>query len=320
MNVQQISTVDPTLITQFWNAEIGNRFPLRESLWLQNTLNDPNILTKASIVVLDRGKIIGLVVCKNYQEQMPGVNMSNGTGWIQCLLVAKDRRKEGIGTKLITIAEQAFQSLKLNDVKLGRDPQHYFPGIPLEDHNSIRFFEKRGYEKDSIEIDLVRMVKNELPYELTNREVHFRLLNRNDLRALLEFMKASFPGRWHYEATHYVQNGGSGREFLCLFVNGEIKGFCRLHDSCSPFIAANLYWSPLLKGAIGGIGPLGVERSVRGQDFGADIVKAAANILMERGMEHIIIDWTQLEQFYGKLGFKPWKKYQSMSKRLIDLE
>ncbi|WP_378152747.1 GNAT family N-acetyltransferase [Chungangia koreensis] len=314
--MKNIVDIDPEKITNFWNATIGERFPLREQLWNQNTVTDPNILPQASFAVLDEDKLIGILVSKKYQEQHQNLYMPTETGWIQCLLVDRERRGEGIGTRLLSLAEKTFQELKLKDIKIGRDPQHYFPGIPFEDKESIRFFENKGYEKDSIEIDLYKRVKDQSLYELNHHESYFRLLSSHDHDSLLQFLQVSFPGRWHYEAARYFAQGGSGREILGLFVNGEMKGFCRLHDLDSPFIAANLYWSPLLEGKSGGIGPLGVDRSVRGQNLGLDIVKAAANELIKRGMDHIIIDWTQLEQFYGKMGFRPWKRYQSMSKRL----
>lgn len=316
MIFKNIVDIDPEMITKFWNANIGQLFPLREQLWIQNTITDPNLLPQASFAVLDDGELIGIVVSKKYQEQHFNIDMPSETGWIQFLLVDRERRREGLGTKLLSFAEQAFRDLKLKDIKIGRDPQHYFPGIPLEDEESIRFFENKGYQKESIEIDLYRLVKGQSLYELTNHESYFRLLNTHDRDSLLKFLQVSFPGRWQYEAARYFERGGNGREILGLFINSEIKGFCRLHDPKSPFIAANLYWSPLLQGKTGGIGPLGVDRSVRGQNFGMDIVKAAANVLITRGMDHIIIDWTQLEHFYGKMGFQPWKKYQSMSKRL----
>ena len=39
------------------------------------------------------------------------------------------------------------------------------------------------------------------------------------------------------------------------------------------------------------------------------IVQAAMAYLQERNIDTIIIDWTILVEFYGKLDFDPWKKY-----------
>ena len=69
-------------------------------------------------------------------------------------------------------------------------------------------------------------------------------------------------------------------------------------------------------GEMGGIGPLGIDRAIRGKHFGIDLVKAAANELIGRGVTDIVIDWTQLIAFYEKLGFTPWKQYQSMAKTI----
>lgn len=314
MNYKYIRDIDPEMIVTFWNQNIGDRFPLRKELWLQNSIHEKNVLHNASVAVIENGEVIGVIVSKKYQGSLPV--LPTNIGWIQCLLVSEKRRNQGIGTKLLNIAEQAFKKESLEEVRLGRDPYHYFPGIPSEDEEAIRYFQKRGYQNGSIEIDLYRDVRGAELYQLTNSANHFRILEKQDLPLLLSFLKRSFPGRWHYEAHEYIQVGGTGREFLGLFIEGDLKGFCRINDSSSPMIAQNVYWSPLLDGPTGGIGPLGIDRSVRGRHFGLDIVKAAANELIERGMHHLIIDWTQLEQFYGKLLFQPWKKYQSMTKNI----
>jgi hypothetical protein len=36
--------------------------------------------------------------------------------------------------------------------------------------------------------------------------------------------------------------------------------------------------------------------------------------LQKNGVDQIIIDWTTLDEFYGKLGFTRWKHYTHMSK------
>jgi len=315
MNRKPIAEVESELIVDCWNGIIGEQFPMRKELWIQNTLMDPNILSEGSVAVFEEGDLVGFVVSKVYQEELPAV-MPKETGWIQCLLVREEFRNRGIGSELLRIAEEAISNLNSRELMIGRDPQHYVPGIPLSEEASIRFFERRGYEKETIETDLICHVKDMDVVSLHNHETYYRVLNKDDQAELISFLSTAFPGRWHYEALKYFELGGQGREFIGLFIDGTMKGFCRINDPSSPTIAQNVYWSPLFNGATGGIGPLGIERSVRGNQLGLDLVKAASNELIKRGMEHMIIDWTQLTEFYGKLGFTPWKQYQTMSKRL----
>jgi len=242
--------------------------------------------------------------------------MASHIGWIQCLVVKESARNRGIGTHLLRHVEEAFNKLKLSEVRLGRDPWHYFPGIPLEDKQTIKWFEKQGYSKDTIETDLTKVVKEQPLYTLTNSPEHFRVLTKDDLPSLLKFLEQSFPGRWHFEAIHYIINNGSGRDFMGFFHDNELQGFCRINDSQSPVIAQNVYWSELFEGELGGIGPLGINRSVRGNNYGLDLVKAAANELISRNVSHIVIDWTQLVPFYEKLEFTTWKQYQTMAKSI----
>ncbi|KGR77717.1 GNAT family N-acetyltransferase [Ureibacillus manganicus] len=311
MKLVNIEEIEINRIVQLWNKCLGTSFPITEELWVQNTVNDINLQRTGSVAVVEDQELLGFVIAKQFKEITPTL-MSQEIGWIQCLLVKPEARGKGVGRTLLQNAESSFQNVK--EIRLGRDPWHYFPGVPLEQPDTIKWFEYKGYTKDSIEIDLVKRVVDENPFTLSNSKDHFRVLTKEDLPQLLNFLNDVFPGRWHYEAYRYTQINSTGREFMGFFIDGELKGFCRMNDPESPMIAQNVYWSKLFSSPLGGIGPLGIDRAVRGSNFGLDLVKAAVNELMARGMHHIVIDWTQLERFYGKLGFTKWKQYQTMSK------
>ncbi|MCG7344206.1 GNAT family N-acetyltransferase [Sporosarcina sp. ACRSL] len=315
MKVVPISEINVSDIVKLWNEEIGERFPMSTALWHQNTTEEPNVLKEGSLAVIEEGELRGLIVAKRYVEKLDA-RMQATIGWIQCMLVRTSSRNEGIGSELLRLAEQALIAAGVEEIRLGRDPWHYFPGIPLEDEDTINWFEKHGYVKGGVETDLIKDVRDGELYKLTNSSEHYRLLTTEDIPSLLSFLERVFPGRWHYEAIHYEMIGGTGREFIGFFMEDELQGFCRINDSQSPVIAQNVYWSALVKGEMGGMGPLGIDRDIRGKHFGLDLVKAAANELINRGVTDIVIDWTQLVSFYGKLGFQPWKQYQSMAKTI----
>jgi len=288
---------------------------MNEALWNQNTTKELNVMSEGSLAFIKEGQLSGFIVAKRYVENLDA-RMPTTVGWIQCMLVGKSIQNEGIGSELLRRAEQALLEAGVEEIRLGRDPWHYFPGVPLEDEATIGWFEKRGYEKGGIETDLIKNIRDSELYKLTNSNEQYRLLTKDDIPSLLQFLERVFPGRWHYEALHYEMIGGSGREFIGFFLDGELQGFCRINDPLTPVIAQNVYWSALSKGEMGGIGPLGIDREIRGKHFGIDLVKAAANELIGRGVSDIVIDWTQLVEFYEKLGFTPWKQYQSMTKQL----
>ncbi|WP_422122267.1 GNAT family N-acetyltransferase [Planococcus sp. X10-3] len=315
MELHQLREFSTTQITEFWNREIGDSFPLREELWEQNTFNDLNLIEEACVAFAEGGKLAGFIVAKRLLEHSEA-KMQRDVGWIPCLLVGRDARRQNLGERLLRHAEEHFTQTGIKEIRLGRDPWHYFPGIPAEDAETADWFERRGYERESIESDLMREVKGQASYKLANPPEHFRVLEREDLPELIDFLALHFPGRWHYEALRYLETGAGGQEFVGFYIEGILKGFCRINDSASPLIAQNVYWSPLFDGTLGGIGPLGIDRSVRGRQYGLDLVKAAANELVRRGSDAIIIDWTQLVPFYEKLGFSVWKQYITMAKTL----
>ncbi|WP_462410674.1 GNAT family N-acetyltransferase [Neobacillus sp. Marseille-QA0830] len=304
-------------LVNLWNSSIGDQFPMTGELFKQNSFDDVNILPQGSLIAIDdHEQVAGFIVSKRFKERIP-IQLNEETGWIQAIMVRSNSRGKGIGSALLREAESAFRESNCKKVFLGRDPYHYFPGVPLEYKETKKWFERRGYLAAGIESDLIHHYqpddKNTWP-ELEN--VQISLLQEQEKEAFLSFLHRCFPGRWEYEAYHYFLRGGKGREFVVFKKAGEMIGFCRINDANSPFIAQNVYWSPLFKEPLGGIGPLGIDRSERKNGYGLAIVQAAVFFLRERKINKIVIDWTGLTEFYGKLGFKVWKEYQQYFKDL----
>lgn len=304
-------------IVNLWNEEVGEQFPMRKELFKQNSFDDENILLDgSSLVVSDSGDVIGFIVTKTWNEPEV-VEMAHEVGWIQVLLVDSAYRNQGIGSALLEKAEKALKTKGVKLIKIGADPWHYFPGIPQEYGTVQKWFESKGYSSSGQEHDLLGQYDSSEKALLPQRNgVTFTLLKEHEKEQLLAFLKRCFPGRWEYEAMKYFQKGGTGREFVVLKRGHDIIGFCRINDERSPFIAQNVYWTPLFKAELGGIGPLGVDRAERKKGYGIAIVEAAITYLRERDIQQIVIDWTGLVDFYGKLGYGVWKSYEKYAKKL----
>ncbi|SET06973.1 Acetyltransferase, GNAT family [Oceanobacillus limi] len=304
-------------IVELWNNEVGESFPMLEELFEQNSFLDENICLEGSrIAVTKNNQVIGFLVAKRWQEELQ-VGMKPEFGWIQVLIVKQSYRKQGIGKHLLDHAEEVFQSKGVKRIILGRDPWHYFPGIPEQFEDVCRWFEHKGYEKHGTDYDLIRSYNPIEKHSIPNiKDVEFALLKTNEKEHLLDFLHRCFPGRWEYEAITYFERGGTGREFVVLKKKDQIIGFCRINDSMSPLIAQNVYWAPLFKEELGGIGPLGIDAKERKNGYGLAIVEAGIAFLRERGINRIVIDWTGLVDFYQKLGYGKWKTYKSYRKDL----
>ncbi|WP_243298862.1 GNAT family N-acetyltransferase [Bacillus litorisediminis] len=300
-----------------WNKEIGKQFPLRKDLFIQNSLEDENVCFDGSSMAFDDNEsVIGFIIVKKWKESL-NVPMNPEVGWVQVLIVDSKHRNQGIGTKLLEKAENHLKKSGIKTLHLGRDPWHYFPGIPNDYEQVKQWFERRGYLFKGHEYDLICQYSNHILDPLPDdKAVSFSILSLEEKANFLEFLHRCFPGRWEYEAIHYFKKGGLGREFVVAKKNERIIGFCRINDEKSPFIAQNVYWSPLFEEELGGIGPLGIDQNERKNGYGLAIVKAAVHFLRQRAVKQIVIDWTGLVEFYEKLGYKSWKSYAQYTKSL----
>lgn len=304
-------------LVQLWNDELGEEFPMRTELFKQNSFNDENVCLDSSAIAVDEaGDIVGFIIAKKYQETVD-IPMDRSSGWIQALVVKEEALNQGVGSKLLAHAEDQLREKGAGKILLGRDPWHYFPGIPSEYEDAQAWFDEKGYKNIGTNHDLIRTYEAGEDDQLPERPgIEFTLIDRSERDDLLAFLKRVFPGRWEYEAYHYFEKGGQGREFVVAKKEGKIIGFCRINDGQSPFIAQNVYWDPLFEDELGGIGPLGIDQEERGQGYGLAIVEAGVAFLRKRGIERIVIDWTGLVDFYKKLGYDIWKSYKIYEKEL----
>ncbi|PTQ55129.1 MAG: putative acetyltransferase [Candidatus Carbobacillus altaicus] len=326
-------------LVDLWNRAWVDRFPMRQELFVQNSIEDMNVLKEGSLIALDpwTEEAIGLVISKKLSAADPYAAMLEDegyehAGWIQVLLVDQRYRHRGLGSNLLSHAERALASNGARKIILGGDPWHYFPAVPADDdHDAVpKWFQKRGYQAGKTYYDLLchrqhmttvqphTMMSHAAPSsnnrstwrEPADRHPTYRLLRLDEKDRLLAFMQKVFPGRWTYEAYHYFLKGGKGREILVVEKDDNIVGFCRLHDDQSPFIAQNVSWAPLFPDRrLGGVGPLGLELKARGAGYGLSMVSAALEELFQRGIEYVVIDWTDLVEFYQRLGCSLWRRY-----------
>ncbi|MCR2821233.1 GNAT family N-acetyltransferase [Lederbergia panacisoli] len=304
-------------LIDLWNKEFSKEFPMRRELFIQNSFEDENVFLPGSWMAVDEDNhVIGFIISKRWQDPMP-VPMPADVGWIQVLLVSKEERNKGIGSLLLEKAEMALKADGATEIQLGGDPLHYFPSVPAEYEKSSEWFEHRGYEYLGSEYDLLANYDSTAESEMPNLDgIEIEILTLKDKDEMLKFMNRVFPGRWEYETIRYFQKGGTGREFVVLKKAGKIIGSCRISDEHSSVIYNNVYWSPLFSEPLGGIGSVGIDSTERGNGYGLTAVLAGISILRSRGINKIVIDWTTIVDFYGKMGYQIWKEYRKYRKQL----
>ena len=299
-------------IYQIWNAEYGNIYPISAELFNRNI---ENIYEKASYVAVDDGKLIGFVIGKVWHDVYK-IKGYDEIGWISLIYVTPKYRKQGIGTKLLSMCENALIEYGVSIINLGKDYNNYFPGLPIDLVKIQPWFQKRGYEFTYQTHDLISRTNKKIG--IKNNNFKFISADKINKDLVIKFIESCWPGRWTKEAIDYYNNGGNGNEYLvCINDKNEICAFSKV---CYPttsikHISNSHTWRARFE-ALGGIGPLGVAPSYRGMHLGYDIVAASVNALVEAGVSDIIIDWTGLLDFYRKLGFEVWKSNSYLYKKI----
>ena len=314
MKVEPFSAQYAQQIIALWNRNVSDAFPMTEALFAQNTVGDADVLVDGSAVVTVEGEVRAVVISK-IVKNTKDVTLRTDKGWIHLLLVDVPYRRQGIGSKLLAVAEEALKKAGMQHIQFGGDLLHYLCGVPKEDEVTQQFLLQHHYVYEATMTDLTQTLT--APVILPQfDEIQFVPLQLAEKDAFLQFMHRAFPGRWEYEAIVYFEKGGTGKEFVVAKKGEQIIGFCRMNDETGPTIAQNMNWAPTMQGKAGGIGPLGIEASERKGGYGLGITQAAVYYLQQRGVDTILIDWTTLIEFYGKLGFTPWQQYNTYSKTI----
>jgi predicted N-acetyltransferase YhbS len=95
---------------------------------------------------------------------------------------------------------------------------------------------------------------------------------------------------------------------------GRIIAFSRIYSGDSTILGPSVFWRNLLGEHWGGLGPMGVDPARRGLGLGLRLLYESLVILKKRGVNFMVIDWTDLPGFYARMGFTVWKTYSMFGK------
>lgn len=287
---------------ELWNDEFGDNFPLHDILFKQNGIDSLHILENATFGLVDDNKFVGLIISKIYKDKDVEIAGYKNKGFISLFYVKPEYRRKKIGSKIINKALEVFNICGKSEIIIGQDINNFFPGLPLINQmiSTQLFLENLGFKKVGRCFDL--LMSNNPKFEFDG-QFTYKVVSNKDKFELLNFIKNEFSGRWYYEALSYFNHGGCGREFVVVLDKNTIIGFARINDQESKQQMYNINWSKRYVN-LGGIGPLGINKNQRGKGLGANIVKFGTQVLFNRGCSDVIVDWTGINKFYEKIGFK----------------
>jgi ribosomal protein S18 acetylase RimI-like enzyme len=321
----QLAAYRPSKLQQVldvWNAALGAQFPLSRDLFLQNGARDPHFDPEGCWLARVPGHpdAVGLCLAKVVREPLGADGWLPQRGWVSLLAVHPAYQGRGIGTALLAQAEKYLRARRRDVIALGGDPNHFLPGVPASE-GAAAFFRAGGYEFVGDAYDLHRTVSRST---LAARDrilgqesgVTIRPLESEDKIPLLAFLDDVFPGRWRYTIGRVLRQGGSIGDIMGVVRARQVVGFAQLLHPGSPWIGPSINWTWGTGRRAGGIGPIGLAPGFRGRGLGLALLDRSVSHLAQLGMEEVVVDWTTLLDFYGRLEFSIWRHYRHGEKHL----
>lgn len=307
VTLRPLSLAEAAVVPAVWRSAWGPRgaalYPLEERAWRERLGNhhDPELLIGA----LSGDELVGVA----YGRLPTAVWLPADVGWVSLLAVVAPWQGLGVGGRLLSELLARLRRGGAKRFRLGSDANHLLPGLPQEAPAAAWRLARRACARfTNAEHDLHLDLRVPLPPAPSTAGWRVR---DDDPEGAARFVARAFPGRWTHEVGEYIAAGAT--VLTLVDAEGATHGFCAVFQGDEGLLAPSLYWRGALHGAdarVAGIGPLGVDESTRGGGLGLALVRAGAAWLQERGATDVVINWTTLTAFYGKLGARVWRTYQ----------
>lgn len=323
MNLKPLQRSNTAAYVSLWNVAFPAPFHVDAALWDHATWRSPGFLAEDAAVAWQADAPVGLVVTKIWRSAaLPGLDGSVGS--ISGLAVHPPARRQGLGGHLLAWAEDRLRGQGVRRIVLGRDIQPLLCGVP-QATGSLPFFLARDYQATGRVWDTERDLDGYAPHpdalaarQRLGRRLDIRPASHSDTPYLLAFLEREFPGRWHYEISQFLANGGPPQDVVIVCLDGAVQGFAHIHPPFTTHLTYGTNWRRALAQPAGGLGPIGVAQAVRGERLGLALLDGGLQVLAERGTRGCVIDWTTLLDFYAKVGFQPWIAYHQARKPVTD--
>jgi beta-N-acetylhexosaminidase len=274
---------------ELWKRSLGRSWPVEAA--------DFAAIVRDGFVAVRGGRVTGVAAV---------ARDNSGGASLQLLLVDPDVRRRGIGTRLHDATLHQLARQGATRVQLAGTPGRYlWPGLPAELDQARAVFERWGWNFGYTCWDMLRSLDDyETPADVARGGSAFtyRPATDADREPLAAFEESCFP-EW---AVYFAADDALTSAIVAVDDRGAIVGSLLADDQRRPQL-----WRRLLGEDSGAIGAVGVIQTVRGRGVGTAMVAYACERLRERGVANCHIGWTTLLSFYGKLGFRPWRRYET---------
>ncbi|MCZ0938602.1 MAG: GNAT family N-acetyltransferase [Caldilineaceae bacterium] len=297
-----------------WNQAANSSIPLTERFLKYSFTEDAGVV-RAGRIAFVQDRPAGFVLCSVHPGAPPAMR-TEVTGWIEAIAVAPTYQRKGIGRRLLDWAQNWLDSQENPSasglVKVGGGPRHFVPGVQAGSDAEL-FFLACGfdYEDEPFTWDVARSLSDYSRPVLDHVPAAARPGQPGQEGDVLGFLASEFPGRWHWQAERFLEEGGRISDFMLLWTEEGVQGSCRLtfEDSVNPI---DRYFPYQLPRPWGQLGWIGISAHLRGQGLGIFLLDAGLRRLHNSGVNGCVIDWTTLLDFYAKCGFLPHRKWAKL--------
>lgn len=299
-----------------WNACYPHEYQLTADSIATLQLSWPDYVQESSIFLYDpSGELQAFALCKNTARGRFEERFAFGQPLGTLHLSALAYRTVAYGKAVL----DGFVAKNISHpIVFGQDQGHLLPGCPAEMPEMLGLLDEAGFKVQGEAYDFARDICDYVPPCIVSTEAVFRPMAPGDLPSLKEFFEREFPGRWRADVLQQVQVNGPQDIFLML-IDGRVQGFACLQNAQSRLKIGGA----VLHAAYGAnwctLGPIGISNSLRGHGLGDSLLASALLHMKAQGGRMCIIDWTVLEKYYGKHGFKVLRTYKLASRPATSL-
>lgn len=294
-------------LARLWSDFYPERYHVDAAILKQNTVECPVFDWGASAIEVMDDETLGFVAVKKSANPSlwPGANQDTYH------LSAIAYREPETGIDLMAQTKRTVANRGGHRLLFGMDSRHFFPGCPEDCQKLCSFLMVEGFEKTGGHFDMERDLSGySNPVEPTPG-VKFREVTEADVSSLRTFLQREFPGRWAHDVMDKVKIEGAANTCFGAFDGDLLIGFALIQDWRHKLPIGGAVWRTSLGEKWGSLGPIGVAESERKRGIGHSLLGSALTNLKNRGVGPCIIDWTTLEDFYGKHGFEVSRRYKT---------
>jgi beta-N-acetylhexosaminidase len=302
---------DASAVFDLYRATLEERWPIAPNPFHRVLTGSDDYRFGDHAVAQQDGRIVGFVATQVRRTDPP----PKPQGGIALLMVHPDFQRRKIGSRLHDYALLYLSDQNMKRAQLGAGAgERFWNGVPSDLTAAVPFFEARGWEFTETAHDLTRSLHDyETPDTIRERlaqaSVVVQPATPEQVPLILAFEERAFPN-WFPYFRDTAERGRPDDLLAAWNREGEVVGSLLMFSKDSPHSEMDRIWQAMLGADMGGLGCVGVAESERERGIGLGMVARASEILRERGVGNCHVGWTWLLDWYGQLGYQPWRSFE----------